>query len=781
MNRREPRQYYHLDLHPKLGSPDVPREPFSLGQASWLGFDLDHTIIRYKLAAFLPFVYRVTVQQLVEVQGYEAELMNLPYRSELVKKGVVLDKQLGHLVKLDDRGRVVRAVHAHASLSAGEILDAYPGGVLPGFTGLSDERYWPFPTYFDMTCGTVFAAVLQLRETGGARLDSASYSKIATDIFSSLNYNYGTFESGYYFGPFCASVGEYVYAQPHVRHWLEAMRAEGFGLFLLTNSMAPYTHVLMSFAYGPDWRSLFDLVICTARKPTFWSAPAPGDTFDEIVFLDEPVCSRVAKAPVRTALLQPAVLYAGGHASALQASLAAWPTRPGARWGARALAPSDIVYFGDHIPYDCATAKRYGGWRTVAIVEEIEADRDASAPHLLASTAWHCFFTVGADSGDSVHYESEPSRYTFWKLLLDESADAAIASMRELCAVHPDTPLNAAGSFFYRAHHLPELGGGAGGVIDFQTERQRRLDRLPQAIRDAVPPGITVRPNAYGHALFATHAFAAGATVFIGRWLDIPDELGDLTLYTQDASYPLNTLHHSVQCCYAGETRRQQYGFDVFMNHSCAPNTGFGDVSRWDEHYYTSVALRAIAPGDEITCDYLLLEYGSGGSEIDECACGAPGCVGNVAGFGALTRAQQCARIADVLDCVFAQFVDDLGDRLTQLGELGNGQLVHIRDGRLVLREDVPSGSVLLRGSVLALEHEAVVVGLVAGRRVMWAGACAPSCCPHEALLSRCERRAAASAKRVVLATGGFELVSVCAGRAGDAVTLLDDSGAATI
>lgn len=60
-----------------------------------------------------------------------------------------------------------------------------------------------------------------------------------------------------------------------------------------------------------------------------------------------------------------------------------------------------------------------------------------------------------------------------------------------------------------------------------------------------------------------------------------------------------------------------------YINHSCAPNAGIrGQVSL--------VAMRPIAPGEEITFDYAM----SDSSAFDEfaCACGSPLCRGRVTG-----------------------------------------------------------------------------------------------------------------------------------------------------
>ncbi len=60
-----------------------------------------------------------------------------------------------------------------------------------------------------------------------------------------------------------------------------------------------------------------------------------------------------------------------------------------------------------------------------------------------------------------------------------------------------------------------------------------------------------------------------------------------------------------------------------YINHSCQPNAGIrGQISL--------VAMRAIAPGEEITFDYAMADS----SSFDEfpCACGAPTCRGQVRG-----------------------------------------------------------------------------------------------------------------------------------------------------
>ncbi|HEY2507356.1 MAG TPA: SET domain-containing protein-lysine N-methyltransferase [Streptosporangiaceae bacterium] len=60
----------------------------------------------------------------------------------------------------------------------------------------------------------------------------------------------------------------------------------------------------------------------------------------------------------------------------------------------------------------------------------------------------------------------------------------------------------------------------------------------------------------------------------------------------------------------------------LFLNHSCEPNVGFaGNI--------VLVAMRDIAPGEELTTDYALFDDYDGEMQ---CACGTPSCRGSIGG-----------------------------------------------------------------------------------------------------------------------------------------------------
>jgi hypothetical protein len=175
-------------------------------------------------------------------------------------------------------------------------------------------------------------------------------------------------------------------------------------------------------------------------------------------------------------------------------------------------------------------------------------------------------------------------------------------------------------------------------------------DQVDDVIHDTVPDGIELKSTPYGMGLFATRAFPAGATLYVGRQLVIPNVYREFTLVTNQGTFALNTDTHSV--CFS-ETQRWLYLFDSFMNHACCPTTISvqtpDDVAK---NTYATVAVRDIVPGDQITCDYNLFEYDATDKIIERCMCGAPDCLTRIAGFRYLTRAQQKARIQWVDDAV---------------------------------------------------------------------------------------------------------------------------------
>lgn len=129
-----------------------------------------------------------------------------------------------------------------------------------------------------------------------------------------------------------------------------------------------------------------------------------------------------------------------------------------------------------------------------------------------------------------------------------------------------------------------------------------------------------------GKAVFAVEGFAAGERIadFAGPRVParrLPRPLaGTADRYLQ--------IGHDL---YLGPSG----GVDDLFNHSCAPNAGL----RFDGGRIGLIALRPIAPGEEICWDYSTT-LADPGWRMD-CACGAPECRGSIAAFASLPDARR--------------------------------------------------------------------------------------------------------------------------------------------
>ena len=147
------------------------------------------------------------------------------------------------------------------------------------------------------------------------------------------------------------------------------------------------------------------------------------------------------------------------------------------------------------------------------------------------------------------------------------------------------------------------------------------------AAPDGATGGVEARPSAIeGLGLFARRAFAAGECI---RAIHVVREV------TPDAPLRPDLGERADHCDYPdGKTVLLGHP-DRCINHSCEPNAWV----RYGERGAELVAMKAIAPGAEITCDYRINV--TGGSRWP-CHCGAARCRGEVVGdFFALPKPLQ--------------------------------------------------------------------------------------------------------------------------------------------
>jgi len=303
-----------------------------------IGFDMDHTLALYDRTTFEQLTFDMAVRTLVEKKGYPEIVREIRYQPDFIIRGLVVDKKLGNLLKIDGHGYVAVVYHGTRKLEKAARMRAYRNLRV----NLRSTRYQSFDTLFSMPEGSLFAAVVDLKESDrSGAMKPIRRAQIFDDVRDSVDtvHRDGSLKS-----VIMQDLERYFIEDPGLRPTLLRFRALGKKLFLLTNSEVEYTEAVMNHVLGDeetDWKELFDLVICASGKPGF--------------FMEE----REPK-PVSSGRRQDGrdFVFEGGNAGFIESSLGA--------------TGDQVLYFGDHTYGDILRSKKTVGWRTAMIVFELE-------------------------------------------------------------------------------------------------------------------------------------------------------------------------------------------------------------------------------------------------------------------------------------------------------------------------------------------------------------------------------------------------------------------------
>lgn len=313
-----------------------------------IGYDMDYTLVGYDAEAFERRVYEYTRAALVEA-GFAVE--HLAFDPGMVARGLVIDLELGNVVKANRFGFVKKAMHGTRSLGHIEQRDVYAGVLVD----LSEPRWVFMNTLFSLSEGCLYAQMVDLLDAGalpGVMGYGALYKKVRAAVDAQH------FE-GRLKAEILAEPDRYVILDPEAALALLDQRHAGKRLFLVTNSEWSYTDALMTYAYdrylpeGRTWRSLFDLVIVGARKPDFFTERSP---FFEVVTPDGLL------RPLTSSLVAGRA-YLGGSAAQVERDFG--------------ISGDEILYVGDHMFGDVHVSKSALRWRTALILRELEEEIEA--------------------------------------------------------------------------------------------------------------------------------------------------------------------------------------------------------------------------------------------------------------------------------------------------------------------------------------------------------------------------------------------------------------------
>jgi 5'-nucleotidase len=316
-----------------------------------IGFDMDYTLALYQQDRLEKLSIELTLKKLIENHGYPPDIQALSYDPSLAIRGVVIDRNLGNVFKMDRHGHVGRVFHGFRELSKDERNLAYRRIRIR----LSSPRYAWIDTLFGLPEAVMYQTLVDWFDRTGRQV---SYRDLFDHIRASIDeaHRDDTLKN-----VIKAEMPGYVIKDPKLAETLHKLRSSGKKLFLLTNSLWDYSNAVMSYlldgerkAY-PSWRNYFDAIIVGAAKPAFFTEKRPFVQID-------PVTGQACETKVRQ-LVRDRV-YQGGNIFDFENMTNVRGDR--------------VLYVGDHIYGDMIRLKKVHTWRTAMVVQELDMENRTS-------------------------------------------------------------------------------------------------------------------------------------------------------------------------------------------------------------------------------------------------------------------------------------------------------------------------------------------------------------------------------------------------------------------
>ncbi|MBX3020755.1 MAG: HAD-IG family 5'-nucleotidase [Bdellovibrionales bacterium] len=317
----------------------------NLKRIRYLGFDMDHTLVRYNSAAFEELAHRIMIEKLVKDMNYPSTILNLSFSYDRAIRGLVIDKDKGNVLKLSRYSAIRVSYHGCRPIDYREQTRLYKSV----YIDLRDPNYLAIDTSFSIAFAGLFMQLVDLKDSPeGVALPD--YSRIADDVTTVLDRAH---RDGSLKDEVRKNLDKYILKDAATVAGLERYKKHGKKLFVVTNSDFSYTKLLLDHTITPfvkehkGWQDLFDYVITLSAKPSFFMGK---QRFLKI----DPTTGFMTNMDAK---LVPGI-YQGGSANVFTSDLD--------------VAPDEILYIGDHIYGDILRLKKDCAWRTALVVEELE-------------------------------------------------------------------------------------------------------------------------------------------------------------------------------------------------------------------------------------------------------------------------------------------------------------------------------------------------------------------------------------------------------------------------
>jgi len=349
------------------------------------GFDYDYTLAEYTPST-LNFIFEKAKYYLVEKHGYPPEVLGIPYDPDFIIRGLFFDPKRGVMMKLDgysviDANAVFKGLERVSEMELKQIYSTRRMGahrVDHRFRQPQKHGFYQVLDEFSIPEAYLFSAMIQYFTEAELRYDPllmyrAIRSAIGDVHISQSLYKEVRDNKELYLGKQDSMQSVISYLSKYKK------------LFIISNSPFWFINMGMRHLVAPDWRDAFEVVICEAGKPSFFlDQNRPFLEMKQIDHTDSH--SKEDRGKRRHLFSMPG--NNGGN-NQRYAKKANWQKVDKLEKGKVYYEGSltefgrltdwdqkSVLYFGDQINADLAEPSLRFGWRTAAIIPELEAEMD---------------------------------------------------------------------------------------------------------------------------------------------------------------------------------------------------------------------------------------------------------------------------------------------------------------------------------------------------------------------------------------------------------------------
>lgn len=367
-----------------------------------IGFDLDNTLARYKVGNMIEMEYDILSRYLMIQKGYSEKHLSKPFDHNFILKGLIIDNENGNIIRISPDGKIKQAAHGTKFLNSKEIEQYYSNGhweptdvfsknPLQTWDGPYSEAMRTILDYYDVVIPLIFGRIVDsIDDIQGKQKNYDIWPNLFESLVYMFDRDHFATNCGEYYQNLKAYPEKYYYECSYrLKQWLKSLRENGTKLFLLTGAHVDIASHTAENTIGKDWRDYFDIVICFAKKPGFFTLNRNFiglKGFTETGVID---CKD----------LQIGGIYTHGNWTDLKKFMEHLS-------GAKS---PKTLYVGDHLLQDIYTPHVYSNCDTVTVCEELEAEKKDEFANFwhpdeqfLRSTIWGSYFHFDCSDSETI-------------------------------------------------------------------------------------------------------------------------------------------------------------------------------------------------------------------------------------------------------------------------------------------------------------------------------------------------------------------------------------------